>query len=49
MSGEHKGKEVELPTNSVLAFPTWLQGYGVKEPPVLSQEYLVVCDGDKCG
>lgn len=28
--------EVELPTNSVLAFPTWLQGYGVQALPHLN-------------
>lgn len=40
--------EVELPTNSVLAFPTWLQGYGVQELPQFKQEYLMQCKNAKC-
>jgi hypothetical protein len=48
ISGEHKGKEVELPTNYVLAFPTWLIENDVRKPPVFDQEYLVACLEKEC-
>ena len=40
--------EVELPTNSALAFPSWLQGYGVQALPQLKHEYLMQCKNAKC-
>jgi hypothetical protein len=48
ITGEHQGNEVELPTNSVFAYPTWLVGYGVQSPPVLKQEYLIRCSNKMC-
>lgn len=40
--------EVELPTNSVLAFPTWLHGYSVQKLPSFKSEYLTRCLSKKC-
>ncbi|WP_077288482.1 hypothetical protein [Cognaticolwellia aestuarii] len=40
--------EVELPTNSVFAFPTWLNGYGVQKAPQFKAEYLIRCSAKKC-
>ncbi|GIU05304.1 hypothetical protein TUM4261_06970 [Shewanella sp. c952] len=40
--------EVELPTNRVLSFPTWLQGFGVRELPIFKTEYLINCTDKKC-
>ena len=47
VSSEGNQLEVELPTNSVLAFPTWLKGYGVQEPPSFKPEYLTECVNSK--
>jgi hypothetical protein len=40
--------EIELPTNRVLAFPTWLQDYGVQELPRFKSELLTGCTNAKC-
>lgn len=40
--------EIELPTNTVLAFPTWLIGYGVQHEPQFDPEYLTRCSSVEC-
>ncbi|MBA6262191.1 hypothetical protein [Colwellia sp. Bg11-12] len=40
--------EIELPTNRVLAFPTWLKGYGVQKLPKFKLEFLKICTDAKC-
>ncbi len=40
--------EIELPTNRVLSFPTWLQEFGVKELPKFKAEFLMACTNAKC-
>jgi hypothetical protein len=48
INSEGNKLEVELPTNRVLAFPTWLQGYGVQELPKFKPEFLMACTNAKC-
>lgn len=48
ISGKDKGLEIEFPTNSVLVFPRWLDGYGVRKLPVFKDEYLVRCQNEQC-
>jgi uncharacterized protein YceK len=45
---EESNLEVELPTNRILAYPTWLQGHGVRELPTFNREFLTECTNEKC-
>ncbi|GAA5445336.1 hypothetical protein Misp06_03538 [Microbulbifer sp. NBRC 101763] len=48
VSGDNKGLEIELPTNSVLAFPTWLSTRGTTNPPEFDSQYMKICANEKC-
>ena len=48
MTSEGNQLEIELPTNRVLSFPTWLQSYGMQELPKFKPEFLMACTNSKC-